>query len=403
MRLNWKNTFIIGLGFFSIGLVWPIYNSYMPILYAKFIQDKANIGWVMTLDNWLALTLTPIIGYLSDKTRTRYGRRIPYLLVGAPLAAIFIFLIPFGWASSLVMLISFTVLMNLSMASFRSPVIALMPDITPPELRSKANGIINFMGGLGYIAATFGGSILYKMYPGYPFFAAAALLAAVALIFFLWIREPQGAQEKAERFTIGRIQDSSALFMLLAIFFWFIAYNSVETWLTTYGTEHLGHDTAKVAGLLTFSGGAFLLMAIPAGFLAEGFWGWKGLSRKWTILIGLVGMAGAYFLMYPLLDLTKSIPLLALAGLSWALVNINSYPMITQMAGPGQIGTYTGLYYLFSSGANIAGPPLFGWVFDSYGYQWFFPLAVVFMVLAMGCMLMVRRGEATRNSATTAA
>ncbi len=403
MKLNWKNTFVIGLGFFAIGLVWPIYNSYMPLLYAKYIANKADIGWVMTLDNWLALTLTPLVGYLSDKTRTRYGRRIPYLLVGAPLAAIFIFLIPFGWTSSLALLISVTILMNLSMASFRSPVIALMPDVTPSELRSKANGIINFMGGLGYIAATFGGSLLYKMYPGYPFYAAAALLVAVALIFFLWIREPESSAEKAERFTVGRIQNSSVLFLCLAIFFWFIAYNSVETWLTTYGTEHLGHEASKVAGLLTFSGGAFLLMAIPAGFVAEGTKRWKGLGRRWTILLGLVGMSGAYLLMNGMTDLTKAVPMLLLAGFAWALVNINSLPMIVQMAGPGQIGAYTGLYYLFSSGANIAGPPLFGWVFDTFGYQYFFPLAVLFMALAIGCMLLVRRGEAPRQSNTTAA
>lgn len=403
MRLNWKNTFVLGIGFFGISLIWPIYNSYMPVFYAKYIESKAVIGAIMTIDNWVALTLTPLIGYLSDKTRTRWGRRIPYLLVGAPLAAIFIFLIPFGWASGLGLLITATVLMNLAMASFRSPTVALMPDVTPPELRSKANGIINFMGGLGYIAATLGGSILYKMYPGYPFYAAAALLVAVAVIFLVWIREPEASQEKAERFELTAVKDRSLLFMLLAIFFWFIAYNSVETWITTYGKEYLEMPEYRVAGLLTFSGGAFLLMAIPAGFAAEGFGRWKGLGRKWSILLGLGGMALAYLLLNPLQDLTKGIPLLALVGVSWAFVNINSYPMISQMAGPGQMGAFTGLYYLFSSGANIAGPPLFGWVFDTVGYTFFFPLAILFMGLAILCMLLVRRGEAVRGASTEAA
>jgi maltose/moltooligosaccharide transporter len=404
MRLNWKNTFILGLGFFGVSLVWPIYNSYMPLFYAKFITSKTAIGGIMTIDNWLALTLIPLIGVLSDRTRTRFGRRIPYLLGFAPLSAVFLFLIPFGWASSLALLITATVLMNLSMASWRSPVVALMPDVTPPELRSKANGIINFMGGLGYIAATGGGAFLYRLYPGYPFFASAGLLVAIAIVFFLWIREPEGSTEQTDRFHLGAVKDPSVLFLLAAIFFWFVAYNSVETWLTTYGTEHLKLEASRVAGLLLFSGAGFLLMAIPAGYLAEGFRrGRKGIGRKWSILIGLVGMSAAYFLMNGLGDLGAGKPFLLLAGLSWAFVNINSYPMITQMAPEGQVGTYTGLYYLFSSGANIAGPPLFGWVFDHYGYEYFFPLAIVFMALAFLCMLGVRKGEAPSNSQAAAA
>jgi len=403
MKLNWKNTFVIGLGFFGISLVWPIYNSYMPLMYAKFDLSKQTIGFVMTIDNWLALSLTPLIGYLSDKTRTRFGRRIPYLLVGAPLAAIFLALIPLGWATGLSLLIAITILMNLSMASFRSPIVALMPDITPSQLRSKANGIINFMGGLGYIAATFGGSLLYKLYPGYPFLAAAALLVAVTLAFFLWIREPAGATEKSERLQFGMIRERSALYMCLAIFCWFVGWNSIETWLTTYGVEHLHEEAYKVAGLLTFTGGGFLLMAIPAGFVAEGTRRWRGLGRKWTIMIGLMGIILAFLALGTRGNLSGAKLLLVFAGFSWAWVNINSYPMITQMAPAGQIGTYTGLYYLFSAGANIVGPPLFGWMFDHYGYSYFFPLAVVFMALAMLSMLMVKRGEAAPASEVAAA
>lgn len=392
MRLNWKNTFIIGLGFFSVSLVWPIYNSYMPLLYAKYLTSKTTIGYLMTIDNWLALTLTSLVGYWSDRTRTRYGRRIPYLLVGAPLAAVFFALVPIGWAMGLALLVAFAVVMNLAMAAFRSPIVALMPDVTPQPLRSKANGIINFMGGLGYVAATFGGAILYRMNPGFPFFAAAAMLVVITAIFFFWIREPQGATEKSERFELGLVSDRNVILLLMAIFFWFIAYNGVETWITTYGTEHLKQEPSRVAGLLTYSGGAFLLMAIPAGFIAEGAFGLKGLGRKWTILVGLVGMAGSYLLLNNYADLGKAIPVLALVGFSWAWVNINSYPMITQMASAGQIGTYTGLYYLFSSGANIAGPPMFGWVFDNLGYGYFFPMAAGFMGLALLCILGVQMG-----------
>jgi len=347
----------------------------------------------MTLDNWLALTLTPLIGFLSDRSRTRYGRRIPWLLVFAPISALFLMLIPLGWETNLWLLVGAAALMNLAMASWRSPIVALMPDVTPPELRSKANGVINFMGGLSYIAATFGGSILYRMYPGYPFIAAAVLLLGVAVVFFLWIREPEGSNERAERHQFGFIKDRSALFMLVAIFCWFVAYNSLETWVTTYGQEHLKMDVADVGGLLTFSGGAFLLFAIPSGFLADGFSRFKGLGRKRTIIVGLAMMMLAFFLLDLQSNLKSAWYLFLFVGFAWSWVNINSYPMITQMAPAGQIGAYTGMYYLFSSLANIAGPPLFGWVFDNLGYGYFFPLGMLFMALAVLCMLMVNKGE----------
>jgi len=393
LRLNWKNTFIIGLGFLGVGLVWPLYNAYMPILYSKFIESKTVIGYLMTIDNWLALTLTPLVGFLSDRTRTRFGRRIPYLLVFAPLSALFLMLIPVGWETGLWVLLGAAILMNLSMASWRSPIVALMPDVTPPPLRSKANGIINFMGGLAYIVAMFGGAILYRIYPGLPFVGSALLLLVITAIFYFFIREPEHSTEKAERFQFALIRDRSAIFMLLAIFCWFVAYNSLETWVTTYGREFLGMHEADVAGLLTFSGGAFLLFAIPSGFLADGIGRFKGLGRKRTILGGLLLMILAFFLLDLQANLKSAWYLFALVGFAWSWVNINSYPMITQMAGPGQIGAYTGMYYLFSSMANIAGPPLFGWVFDHYGYRFFFPLGILFMALAALCMLLVTKGE----------
>lgn len=401
MKLNWKNTFIIGFGFFGVGLVWPLYNTYMPIFYGNFIDSDVTIGWLMTIDNVLALTLTPLIGFLSDRTHTKYGRRIPYLLVGAPLAALFLALIPVGWETSLGLLLGAAVLMNLTMASWRSPIIALMPDVTPPELRSKANGIINFMGGLAYVAATFGGAILYKRYEGYPFFAAALLLVGVALVFYFWIREPEGSTEKAERFQLGKIADRSAFMMLLAIFFWFVSYNSLETWVSTYGKNYLGMHEADVGMLLTFSGGAFLLFAIPSGFLADGFGRWKGFGRKWTIVAGLGMMIVAFILLGVQPTLKGTGLYFAFVGFAWSWVNINSYPMISQMAGPGQIGAYTGMYYLFSSLANIAGPPLYGWIFDNLGYQYFFPASILFMALAIVCMMAVKKGE--KAAATQAA
>jgi len=403
LRLNWKNTFIIGLGFFGVSLVWPLYNSYMPIFYQSFNISETRVGFLMVIDNVLALTLTPFIGFLSDRTRTRFGRRIPYLLVFAPLSALFLMLIPVGLETSAGLLITFAIGMNIAMASWRSPIVALMPDVTPPPLRSKANGIINFMGGLGFAAATMGGAILYRMYRGLPFVTVALLLLVITAIFYFFIREPENSTEKSERFQFALIRDRSTIFLLLAIFCWFVGYNSLETWVTSYGKNYLGMHEADVAQQLFYSGLAFLLFAIPSGFLADGFT-WKlrsgrtllqfrGLGRKRTIMGGLFMMMLAFFLLDLQSDLKGVWYLFAFVGFAWAWININSYPMVTQMAGPGQIGAYTGMYYLFSTMAQIAGPPLFGWVFENFGYRFYFPLGIVFMALAALCMLMVTKGE----------
>ncbi|MDU5947684.1 MAG: MFS transporter, partial [Paenibacillus macerans] len=183
-----KKTWLLGLGFFSISLTWALYNAFVPLFLDDYAKSAALIGFMMTIDNYFAIVLQPWIGHRSDKTITRFGRRMPYLLIGMPLGAVFAALIPLH--TGFVTLVLFMVLMNLSMSLFRAPTVALMPDITPEHLRTKANGIINLMGGIGSVLAFGLGSKLYGIGSYVPFlFAGIVMLICLAVLKGV-IREP---------------------------------------------------------------------------------------------------------------------------------------------------------------------------------------------------------------------
>jgi maltose/moltooligosaccharide transporter len=401
MRLDYKKTLLLGFGFLGISLIWSVYNSYMPIFLREYSLPLWLVGLIMTFDNIAGITIQPYVGFLSDRTRTRFGRRMPYLMVGAPIAAIFFALIPVFHVvvRAFPLLMGAVILMNVAMALFRTPTVALMPDITPSRLRSKANGIINFMGGLGTTAAFLGGAFLYRMNRGLPFYVGAALMLLATAIVVLVIHEPQKFEEKQED-QVGVLstlrdiiasQEKSALFIFLAIFTWFIGYNALETFWTTYGKESLGIAESSAAAMLTFVSGAFLLFAVPAGFVATRF------GRRRTILAGLAMMIvfilGGYFVA----NLMYLRVMLILAGIAWALININSFPMVSDIAPPGRTGSYTGLYYFFSMAAAIVAPPLAGALMDWLGLRTLFLFSPFFLLLAALSMSRVKRGEATPN------
>jgi len=400
MKLDYKKTFLLGFGFFGISVIWSVYNAYVPIFLREYSLPLWLVGLIMTFDNIAGITIQPWIGFLSDRTWTRFGRRMPFLMVGAPIGALFFALIPIFHLSIPVfpLLMAAIIIMNIAMAIFRTPTVALMPDITPSPLRSKANGIINLMGGLGTTMAFLGGAFLYRANRGLPFWFAAILMLVAVAIVLLVIRERRDDEEVAPEHTgvlatIGEIIDSpekSALFILLAIFMWFIGYNAIETFWTTYGKEFLGIKESSAAAMLTYTSAAFLLMALPAGFIATRF------GRRRTILAGLAIMLlltlGGFFTT-SMLYLTV---MLILAGVGWALVNINSFPMVSDIAPPGKIGSYTGLYYFFSMLAAITAPPLVGALMDLFGHRTMFLFSPCFFLLAMLCMLQVKRGEAHR-------
>ncbi|MDV3427627.1 MAG: MFS transporter [Bacillota bacterium] len=383
-KLNIPKTLLLGFGFFAISVTWSVYNSFMPKILSNFIQKASLIGVIMTIDNWFGLIVQPTVGVLSDNINTRFGRRMPFILVGMPLAIIFIILL--SMSSSLKTIIIFLVLTNLSMSIFRSPVIALMPDITYPEKRSMANSIINFMGGIGSVIAYFVGSKLWDKDPRYPFFLAAILMTISLIILFTFIKEKRDAlfYETSEEIKKPNFIKSfkatsnkrNVVFLLGAILFWFIGYNGVETFFSLYGEKYLGISISASALSFTFISLSFLVFAIPAGIIGT------KLGKGKTIKIGIIGLIICFIIAYFLKDINAIRIVFVIAGINWALININSYPFVTDMAPIGETGTYTGFYYFVSSAAAILSPPILGGIIDSIGYSCMFGFAAFFFILA---------------------
>jgi MFS family permease len=307
------------------------------------------------------------------------------------------------------------------MAFWRTPVVALMPDITPSKFRSQANGIINFMGGVGAIIALLGGASLYKMNPAFPFWMGSFLVILASLLVFLFIKEPK-VYETGEKQpgmwqslqVVLHDSDRSALRILLAIFFWFLAYTAVEAFFNLYAINQLSleaSDGARLMGQLSF---IFVLFALPAGYI-----GGK-IGRRPTIIAGILLMAavllGIYWLPVGTLvtPLTKLpalgvVPVLGIlmmvAGAAWALININSLPMVVDMTVSARIGTYTGLYYLFSTLSAIVGPNSNSWIIKLTGnnYNSIMLVAPFFLTVALFLMIGVRGGEAVIPAAVQGA
>lgn len=422
MKFNYGKIFLLGFGFFGVSVIWGVYNAFVPIFLAnKFNLAPAFIGFFMTLDNIAALFIQPPVGAWSDRLRTPLGRRLPFILAGAPITAIAFGLIPM--AAILPLFVACTSTLLLSAALWRTPVVALMPDITPSPNRSQANGIINFMGGIGTIIALQTGGMLYNLSPSFPFWLGSGLVLIAALIVFLFVKEPKVYEENAEKQPsmleslreVLNDEDKSGSRILFAIFFWFLGYSAVETFFTLYAQEHLGINAGDGATLLSVFPLFFVLFAIPSGFIAA------RVGRRVAISIGLIVVAVVLALLYilpaetllspvsplPLLGipLTEGGPrtltlagvLLIFGGIGWAFVNINSLPMVVELTSAARIGTFTGLYYLFSTLSAIVGPNVNGWAIQLTGgnYNVIMLIAPFFMLAALVLMLGVRRGEAT--------
>jgi len=419
-RLNYGKTFLLGFGFFGVSVIWGVYNAFVPIfLSEKFGLAPAMVGFFMTLDNIAALLIQPFASAWSDRVRTPLGRRIPFILIGAPISAFAFGLIPL--AAVLPLFVACTSTLLLSAAMWRTPVIALMPDITPSQFRSQANGVINFMGGIGAIIALQTGGILYKMSPNFPFWMGSGLVLLAALIVYLFIEEPREYEQSetqpgmwASLREVMTDPDKSGLRILFAIFSWFIGYSAVDTFFTLYAKNHLGLNEGDGATLLSVLPLFFVLFSIPSGLLAG------KIGRRTTISIGLITISLMLVLLYvtpaealligiaplPLVGipleeggarmLTLAGVFLIIAGAAWAFVNINSLPMVVDLTNAARIGTFTGLYYLFSTFSAIVGPNLNGWAIQLTGnnYNIVMLIAPVFMLIALWLMLGVRRGEA---------
>jgi len=363
----------------------------MPLLLGNFIESRALRGGIMGLDNLLAVLLIPVIGAWSDRVRSPLGQRLPFIAVGMPAAALLFALLPLN-QTRLVSLLALDIVFLLAMTLYRAPVIALMPDHTPEEKRSTANGIINLMGGIGGLLAFFVLAPLYDLNTSYPFMLGAVLL--LLTFFFLFTvtdrhppyTAPIGEGEEASNFTklfsdIGSLrapEHRQARFILLAIFLYSLGFGGLEAQFSTYATEGLGLSGGQAGLLLGFFSLAFVVMALPAGLIGS------RIGKAPAMLLGLGALSVLFGLMFTF-QLPAALRIfLILAGLSWALINVQAYPLVADMGDKTRIGFFTGMYYLFSMSASIIAPALMGLGMDLFGPSSLFVLAGLAMLL--GCL-----------------
>lgn len=412
MKFNYSKVIMLGIGYFGISAAWATYNAFVPVFLAhRFQIGPATIGLFMALDNIAALLIQPPVGSWSDRVRTPIGRRMPFILVAAPIAAGALGIIPL--VAALPIFICCAVTFLLSMALWRSPFFALLPDVTPSPYRSQANGIVNSIGVMGALLAFLGGAQLYGLNPAYPFWMAASLLFISVVILFVFLREAKPNERSAEAppgifETIKEAwqdHDKSVLRILFAILLVFISNNALDAFITLYSVNYLGltvADGARLMGQLTV---AFVLFAIPAGLIGS------RAGRRWSLCVGITVMmfCGLAQFLLPVSVLTLelgelpvlgavSVTSLALmtSGVGWALVHTNSMPMVVDMTTPNKVGTYIGLYYLFSTAGAIVGPVITGWIIEANGMNYGLTMLAgpFFLLLALAMAIGVRRGEA---------
>ncbi|MGN1156982.1 MAG: MFS transporter [Agathobacter sp.] len=411
MKLNYKITILIGLAFLSISAFWQMYDNVIPlILKNTFGLGETVTGVIMAMDNILALFLLPIFGTFSDKVNTRIGRRMPFILVGTTLAAIFMVVLPIAdnTKNLLVFVVGLFILL-ISMGTYRSPAVALMPDLTPKPLRSKANAVINLMGAIGGVYTLIMIKVLVEKgdTPNYlPLFLAVGILMVVCIaILFLTIKENKLRQEAEmnkepeeapqpvsnEEAKSGKLPKDvmrSLVFLLMSVAFWFIAYNAVTTAFSRYATHVWGLEGGGYADCLLVATVAAIISYIPIGAIAS------KIGRKKTIIIGIIllgacfGAAGLFNQYHPVM-----VVFFCIIGFAWAAIGVNSYPMVVEMASAGDVGKYTGLYYTFSMAAQVITPILSGALLEYVSYRTLFPYAVIFCILAIITMSQVRHGD----------
>lgn len=402
MRLNNRRTVLVGLAFLSICAFWQLYDTVVPLI----LRDTFHIGddaagWVMALDNMLALFLLPFFGRLSDRCDTRIGWRMPFILFGTLLAATWVLVMPLtDRPGRFALFLAVLGLLLLSMGTYRSPAVALMPDVTPRPLRSKANAIINLMGALGgvytLIAVQF---LVFRRADGsanyfYLFLSVAALMLASAGVLYRCVDErrlraelPPEEEEKARQGRLSGPARGSLIRILLSVFFWYMGYNAVTTAYSKYFTSLWG-DLSGAANCLMIATVGAVVSYIPVGMLSS------RVGRKRVILAGVCLLAACFGVSARIQTFSPAIYVVfVLVGLAWAAINVNSYPMVVELSRGANTGKYTGYYYAFSMAAQIVTPIVSGWLLENVGYQTLFPYAAAMVGVSFFTMLFVRHGD----------
>lgn len=403
MRLNYKRTIFIGLAFLSISAFWQIYDSLIPlILQNTFHLKETLVGAIMATDNVLALFLLPLFGTISDKTNTKIGKRMPFILAGTFVAVVFLMFIPVAsYTNNLILFIVSLGIVLIAMGTYRSPAVALMPDFTPKPLRSKANAIINLMGTLGGVFALVMIRILIpnELNPNYmPVFIAVAILM-VASVIMLLVSIKENRIERIKEDETDEIDHDAAAplakevkkslyFMLLTVFFCYMSFNAIMSAFSRYAFKVWGLGGGTFANsLLVFT--FFAIVAyLPVGIIAG------TIGRKKTVMIGILILSSVYYVAYLCTSFSLVIYFVfAFAGIGFAAITVNTYPMVVDMSKSADVGKYTGYYYTFSMAAQIVTPILSGMLLEHISYRTLFPYALFFSILSFITLIFVKHGD----------
>ena len=456
MKLNYKRTILVGMAFFLISAFWQAYDAIVPLILTNhFGLPQVASGAVMSIDNVLAVFMLPIFGALSDKVNTRFGKRTPFIFCGTIVAVLSFIGLTFidnyqlskvvaaglpalkdsgaaetfvqeqtlaltlGNPLPLVGFIATLLVVLIAMATFRSPAVALMPDVTVKPLRSKGNAIINLTGTAGGILVLVLGMVfatsknLYMPYTGYVVAVCCVMLTGF-IIFLLSVKEKKWAEEMEEdtrRYglenatpaeeggtrSLSRPELRSLLLILASVALWYVGYNSITSKYSVYATNVLGFDYNMT---LIIAQAAAIVSYIPVGFIAT------RIGRRKTILSGVLILATAFAIGLFITPDTPPVvmyPVFVLAGIGWATINVNSFPMVVELAKHGNVGKYTGYYYTASMAAQIVAPILSGAMYDLLGMRYvFFSFGAVFVLFSFVTMLFVRHGDAKAIPAKSA-
>ncbi len=424
MKLNYKRTFLVGLAFLSISAFWQMYDGITPkILTNTFNMSETISGGIMAMDNVLALFLLPLFGSLSDKVNTRIGRRMPFILVGTALSVVLMLGLPLidnSYAAApapwkLTVFILLLGLLLISMGTYRSPAVALMPDVTPKALRSKGNAVINLMGAAGGILYLLVSGMLYSKNrignaEHVDYFLLYAVVAAIMVVSIIVLfatinenkltaevralSEPEEdvAQPVAPRAKLPRAVRKSLIFVLLSVALWYVGYNGITTWFTVFAEKSWGMALGDASMCLTIAMAGAIVSYIPIGFLSS------RIGRKKTILIGCAILASCFAaaFVYTLFANTFSsilYVLFVLIGFAWAAINVNSLPMVVEMCHLSDVGKFTGYYYTFSMAAQIITPVVAGALIENIGYNVLFLYSALFVAASFVTMLFVKHGD----------
>ena len=436
MKLNKKTTVLVGLAFLSICAFWQMYDSLVPLILTNhFRLDETWSGAIMAADNVLALFLLPLFGSFSDRVNTRLGKRMPFILLGTAGACVLMNLLPWlanryyaqptpGYQIAFIVVLG---LLLIAMGTYRSPAVALMPDVTPKPLRSKGNAVINLMGAIGGLLYLGAAALLYSKArePQYTlgyvnetapvldyrllFGVVSGIMVVSVAVLALTIRENR-LSRKNEAYEAAHPEENYAAvdsqgkevlpkpvkrslgFLLVSIALWYIGYNGVTTWFTTYISRVIGEGIGGASTCLLVATGGAIVSYIPIGMVAS------KIGRRKTILAGAALLAACFFVGFLVTANASAITppmylIFVLVGLAWAAINVNSLPMVVEMCQGSQVGKFTGYYYTFSMAAQVVTPIVAGWLLKNVSYKVLFPYAAFFVACSFVTMLFVRHGD----------